>query len=52
MQEVELPDLTEGDRAAIRRIIEISGFSEIEVIQAYIACGKNEELAVNFLFTD
>lgn len=52
VQEVELPDLTEGDRAAIRRIIEISGFSEIEVIQAYIACGKNEELAVNFLFTD
>lgn len=51
-QEVELPELTETDRAAIRRIREISGFSEIEVIQAYIACGKNEELAVNFLYTD
>lgn len=49
---VELPNLTESDRAAIGRIREISGFSEIEVIQAYIACGKNEELAINFLFTD
>lgn len=49
---VELPELTDGDRAAILRIREISGASEIEVIQAYIACGNNEELALNFLFTD
>lgn len=51
-QQVELPELTDGDRAAIGRIREISGFSEIEVIQAYIACGRSEELALNFLFND
>lgn len=44
--------LNDTDRAAIRRIQEISGFSEIEVIQAYIACGKNEDLAADFLFTE
>lgn len=47
-----LPQLSENDRAAIRRIQEVSGFSEIEVIQAYIACGKNEDLAADFLFTE
>ena len=47
-----LAQLSESDRAAIRRIQEISGFSEIEVVQAYIACGKDEDLAADLLFTE
>ena len=48
-QRIQL-NLTEQDKAAINRLKELGDFSEIDVIQAYIACDKNEELTANYLF--
>ena len=42
--------LTQEDRAAINRLKDLGNFSEADVVQAYIACEKNEELTANYLF--
>jgi UV excision repair protein RAD23 len=44
-------DFTDKDKESIKNLVSL-GFSEIEAIQAYIACDKNEESAANFLFQD
>ena len=41
--------LTKEEFEAVKRLKEM-GFDEMEAVQAYIACDKNEELAANFLF--
>lgn len=42
--------LTKEESDAVKRLKQLGNFSQAEVIQAYIACDKNEELTANFLF--
>ena len=43
-------NLSPEDQAAIQRLKDLGNFSEADVVQAYIACEKNEELTANYLF--
>ena len=43
-------NLTQQDREAINRLKELGNFEEADVVQAYIACDKNEEMTANYLF--
>ena len=41
--------LSEAERAAVERLCGM-GFSRNRVLEAFVACDRNEELAANFLF--
>jgi len=51
MLEEAIGSFTVEDMASIDRLCEL-GFDKFKVIEAYIACDKNEEHAANFLFDD
>lgn len=42
--------LTKEESDAVKRLKELGNFSQAEVLQAFIACDKNEELTANYLF--
>ena len=42
--------LTPEEQAAVTRLKDLGNFSESDVLQAYFACEKNEELTANYLF--
>ena len=42
--------LSPEEAAAVKRLKDLGNFTENDVLQAYFACDKNEELAANFLF--
>ena len=41
---------TKEESDAIKRLKALGNFDQSEVIQAFIACDKNEEMAANYLF--
>ena len=54
-QEIRRPQgpairLTKEESDAVKRLQSLGNFSQAEVVQAYLACDKNEEMAANFLF--
>lgn len=42
--------LTREESEAVKRLQDLGNFSKSEVLQAFIACDKNEELTANYLF--
>lgn len=50
-EEVVRIPLTEQDESAVRRLCEL-GFDRDTVLQVYMACDKNEEVAADILFRD
>ena len=42
--------LTKEESDAVKRLQSLGNFSQVEAVQAYFACDKNEEMAANFLF--
>jgi UV excision repair protein RAD23 len=45
-----MAQFSEEERAAIQRLQELGNFPPIQVVQIYLACDKNEEIAANMLF--
>ena len=43
-------NLTPEEEAAVKRLKDLGNFSEADVLQAYFACEKNEEMTANYLF--
>ena len=44
--------LSPEELQAVNRLKELGDFNENEIVQAYFACDKNEELAANYLFEE
>ena len=44
--------LSPEELQAVNRLKELGDFNENEILQAYFACDKNEELAANYLFEE
>ena len=43
-------NLTKEESEAVKRLQDLGNFSKSEVLQAFIACDRNEELTANYLF--